>query len=46
MRPDAREPLLFAAWYRELSRLIYADELGALFARFWGVRPQLHGRAS
>ena len=41
---DARgrraEPLLFAAWYRELSRLIYADELGELFPRFWGVRPQ------
>jgi penicillin amidase len=38
MRPDARAPLLFAAWYRELSRLIYADELGDLFQSFWGVR--------
>jgi penicillin amidase len=38
MRPDARAPLLFAAWYRELSRLIYADELGDLFRSFWGVR--------
>jgi len=40
MRADAAEPLLFAAWYRELSRLIYADELGDLFYAYWGVRPQ------
>ena len=39
MRPDGRPPLLFAAWYRELSRLIQADELGPLFPSFWGVRP-------
>src|SRR5690606_21562415 len=40
MRADAAEPLIFAAWYRELSRLIYADELGPLFQSFWHVRPQ------
>ena len=40
MRPDAAEPLIFAAWYRELSRAIYADELGDLFHAYWGVRPQ------
>ncbi|HEX5079121.1 MAG TPA: penicillin acylase family protein, partial [Geminicoccaceae bacterium] len=40
MRPDAAEPLIFAAWYRELSRKIYADELGDLFYAYWGVRPQ------
>jgi penicillin amidase len=40
MRPDAAEPLIFAAWYRELSRKIYADELGDLFFAYWGVRPQ------
>jgi penicillin amidase len=40
MRPDAAEPLIFAAWYRELSRQIYADELGGLFRAYWGVRPQ------
>ncbi|HLT02917.1 MAG TPA: penicillin acylase family protein, partial [Geminicoccaceae bacterium] len=40
MRTDAAEPLIFAAWYRELSRLIYADELGPLFQSFWHVRPQ------
>jgi penicillin amidase len=44
MRPDGRAPLLFAAWYRELSRLIYADELGELFAGFWGVRPRFMDR--
>jgi penicillin amidase len=40
MRADAAEPLIFAAWYRELSRLIYADELGDMFEAFWHVRPQ------
>jgi penicillin amidase len=40
MRPDAAEPLIFAAWYRELSRQIYADELSDLFQAYWGVRPQ------
>jgi penicillin G amidase len=40
MRPDAAEPLIFAAWYRQLSRAIYADELGDLFYAYWGVRPQ------
>ncbi|MGH6895165.1 MAG: penicillin acylase family protein [Geminicoccaceae bacterium] len=44
MRPDAAEPLLFAAWYRELSRLIYADELDDMFDAFWGVRPQFMDR--
>jgi penicillin amidase len=40
MRAEAAEPLIFAAWYRELSRLIYADELGEMFHGFWHVRPQ------
>jgi penicillin amidase len=44
MRADAAEPLIFAAWYRELSRLIYADELGPLFDGFWHVRPQFMER--
>jgi penicillin G amidase len=38
-RPDAAEPLIFAAWYRELSRLIYADELGDLFQSVSRDRP-------
>ena len=45
MRADAAEPLIFAAWYRELSRLIYADELGDLFDAFWHVRPQFMERS-
>ena len=44
MRADAAEPLIFAAWYRELSRLIYADELGDMFDGFWHVRPQFMER--
>ena len=44
MRADAAEPLIFAAWYRELSRLIYADELGGMFDGFWHVRPQFMER--
>jgi penicillin amidase len=35
------EPLLFHAWYRELTRLVYADELGPdLFRDYWERRPQ------
>jgi penicillin amidase len=33
------EPLIYAAWMRELTRLVYADELGELFASFWDNRP-------
>ena len=44
MRPDAAEPLIFAAWYRELSRLVYADELGDLFRSTWRDRPQFMER--
>ena len=36
--PDRPEPLLFAAWYRELAAAIYADELGPLFPAFRGLR--------
>src|SRR5690606_27620789 len=31
-------PLVFTAWYRELTRLVYADELGALFRDGWDQR--------
>ncbi len=44
MRAGAAEPLIFAAWYRELSRLIYADELRDMFDGFWHVRPQFMER--
>jgi penicillin amidase len=44
MRAEAPEPLIFAAWYRELGRLIYADELGPLFPAYWNIRPQFMER--
>ncbi|WP_437905384.1 penicillin acylase family protein [Sorangium sp. So ce327] len=38
MRAGAAEPLIFAAWLRELSRQIYEDELGDLFGPAFGER--------
>ena len=35
------EPLIYAAWVRELNRALYQDELGELFASYWGVRPSV-----
>lgn len=40
MRAESAEPLIFAAWYRAFTRLIYEDELGSLFTSYWGIRPQ------
>ncbi len=37
---DASAPLAFAGWYRELTRLVYADELGDLFPEAWDIRAQ------
>ena len=39
MLADRAEPLIFIAWIRELTRLIYADELGDLFEVAWSERP-------
>jgi penicillin G amidase len=39
MSPERAEPLVFHAWYRELTRLIYGDELGPYFAAYWRQRP-------
>ncbi|MET0386602.1 MAG: penicillin acylase family protein [Polyangiales bacterium] len=39
MRPEASEPLVFAAWLRELSRRVYEDDLGPLFPDEWQARP-------
>jgi penicillin amidase len=33
------EPLIASAWWRELSRALYADELGEAFREYWGLRP-------
>ena len=38
MNANRPEPLIFAAWHRELTRQIYADELGSAFGRAWGGR--------
>ena len=38
MTADAAAPLVFTAWYRELTRLVYADELGDLFRDSWDLR--------
>jgi len=35
------EPLIFMAWVREINRALYADELGKLFPRYFGVRPKV-----
>jgi penicillin amidase len=38
MAMDSPAALAFAAWYRELTRLVYADELGELFKDGWDMR--------
>jgi penicillin amidase len=38
MRATALEPLLFSVWVREVSRAVYADELGELFDDVWAER--------
>ena len=41
MDRDRPEPLIFSAWFRELNRLIYGDELGADLRAYWRPRPRL-----
>ena len=38
MTIDSAAPLVFTAWYRELTRLVYEDELGDLFRDSWDLR--------
>jgi penicillin amidase len=38
MAVDSAAALAFAAWYRELTRLVYADELDDLFKEGWDMR--------
>jgi penicillin amidase len=38
MSPGRSEPLVLAAWWRELSRALYADELGGSFRGAWSER--------
>jgi penicillin G amidase len=38
MAAERAEPLIAIAWWREISRGLYADELGAAFNATWGMR--------
>ena len=38
MAVDSKAALVFSAWYRELTRLVYGDELGELFRESWEQR--------
>lgn len=38
MARDRPEPLIFAWWLRELTRALFADELGPSFAPYWSQR--------
>lgn len=40
MAEDRAEPLILAAWWRELARAVYADELGEAFRGNWLTRAQ------
>jgi penicillin amidase len=39
MAANRPEPLVFVAWWRELTRALYADELGDAFRANWLPRP-------
>jgi penicillin amidase len=39
MDKDKAAPLIFSAWYRELARLMYSDELGETFEDYYGFHP-------
>ena len=40
MKGDMIEPLIFHVWYRELTKLLYSDELGSSFEQAWERRPK------
>lgn len=51
MRSDLAEPLIFTAWVRETVKAVYADDLGAVFERYFDTRAValqrlLEGRAT
>jgi len=39
------EPLIYFAWLRELSRALFADDLGALFTEHWSIKVAVLRRA-
>ncbi len=44
MAPERAEPLIAWAWWRELTRAIYADELGDAFRSHWLARAVFLGK--
>jgi penicillin amidase len=40
MRHDSPEPLIFAAWLRQVVRALCRDELGPAFDDYWDYRPR------
>jgi penicillin amidase len=41
MARDQAEPLIFTAWLRELSRVLYGEKLGIYFRDYWSLRPEV-----
>lgn len=41
MSRDAAAPLIYSAWLAAVNRALYADELGPLFPRYFGLRPRV-----
>ncbi len=39
MDKDKAAPLIFSAWYRELAKLMYSDELAETFEDYYGFHP-------
>lgn len=40
MSADSGDALAFAGWYRELTRLVYQDDIGEMFTDGWDMRAQ------
>jgi penicillin amidase len=45
MSAERAEPLIFEAWWRELARALYADELGPAFRGAWRPRVEFMKKA-
>lgn len=41
MSREAAAPLVYSAWLAAVNRSLYADELGPLFPRYFGLRPRV-----
>ena len=45
MDRDRAEPLIYMAWMRELTRMLFADELGEVFEDYFDIRTEVVHRA-